>query len=86
MKEHKGWVTCLKWKPGEDVVASAGDDKSIKLWSALDAGEKALRLKGHTRRVWGLDWSPNGQQLVSCGEDRTVRLWNVEKQELVPDP
>ena len=56
-------------------MATAGWDKSIKLWNAV-TNELLHRLSGHGREVTGLAFSPDGPRLVSCGWDQAIRLWD----------
>lgn len=54
------------------VIATAGNDQLIKLWTA--SGEQVATLVGHENFIYSLDSLPSGE-LVSSGEDRTVRIW-----------
>ena len=75
---HTGAVLSLTFKPGEYLLASGSDDKTIRIWHLADANNlrHVRTLKGHASRVWAVAWSPNGQTLASAGDDGTVRLWN----------
>ena len=56
------------------LLASASDDKSIKLW---DMPSATLRATLHAVRVNSIALSPNGNLLASASEDKTARLWDV---------
>ncbi len=56
------------------MLASASDDKTVKLWQ-LD-GTLVKTFQEHDDRVWGVSFSPDSQMLASASFDRTVRLWH----------
>ncbi len=73
---HYYGVLSLSFSPDGKTIASAGGDKTVKLWS-LD-GNLLQTLRGHEKQVNSVVWSPNGHMLATASNDKTVRLWNVE--------
>jgi WD40 repeat protein len=69
-------VLGVAFSPDGVTVASASDDKTIKLWRATD-GQLLRTLTKHTDSVYGVAFSPDGAKLVSASRDKTVRLWQV---------
>lgn len=51
VRAHEQDVNCLAVSPNDAVVASASQDRTIKLWKAADL-ELIGVLKGHKRGVW----------------------------------
>jgi WD40 repeat protein len=76
LRGHRGRLWTAAAHPSLPLLATAGDDRAIRLWDA-DSGELTARLTGHTGRVHTLAFSPDGSQLASGGEDGTVRLWSL---------
>jgi WD40 repeat protein len=72
------YINCapLVLAPDGKTVATAGEDKTIRLW-ALDTGKELRRFEGHKDHVPGLAFAPDGKTLASASFDRTVRLWSV---------
>jgi WD40 repeat protein len=58
------------------LLASAGDDHVVRLWSPRDTRLLAS-LRGHSDWVRAVDISPDGQMLVSGGDDRTIIFWEI---------
>ena len=52
------------------LIASGGNDQTIRLWNA-DTGTEHATFTGHEAPVWALTFSPDGATLVSASEDST---------------
>jgi WD40 repeat protein len=58
------------------LLASGGNDKSIRLWDTA-TGTMLRMLTGHLSDVQSLAFSPDGDKLLSGSFDGTVKLWEV---------
>src|SRR5262249_3757286 len=58
------------------TLASASNDKTVRLWDVTTAKERAS-LQGHTGLVYAVAFSPDGKTLASASDDKTVKLWDV---------
>ncbi len=73
---HAGLVHAVALSPDGKTLASAGDDRLIRLWDPT--GGKALgTLEGHAAAVRCLAFSPDGKTLASGGADKLICLWDV---------
>ncbi|EXJ72696.1 uncharacterized protein A1O5_03843 [Cladophialophora psammophila CBS 110553] len=81
LRAHLAGVNAIAWSPvgPSYTLASAGDDKSILLWSPLssDFPIAPSPLIGHSNYVYSLAFSPKGNMLVSGSFDEAVFLWDV---------
>jgi hypothetical protein len=69
-------IVALSFSPDSQMLASAGDDRTVRLWN-LATGEEVACLKGHTDAIWTLAFAPDGKAVATCSRDGTVKLWNL---------
>ena len=70
-------VRFVAFNANSAFLASAGDDKTVRLWNREKNFAQVFVLKDHTQSVRALAFSPNGQTLASASDDQTVRLWDL---------
>ena len=66
----------MAFSPDGSRIASAGWDKTVKVWDAA-TGQETLTLRGHTDWVYSVAFSPDGSRLASASEDKTVKVWDA---------
>jgi WD40 repeat protein len=71
---HKGAVRAVAVSPSGDLLASAGDDGSIRLWEILS--HKNLTTLTHGSPVLSIAFSNNGRLLALGGKDGTIKVWD----------
>ena len=79
LREHAGWVYTVAWIPNGSILATGGQDGTVRLWNP-DSGVNYAVLRGHTSAIVSVAFSPDGNTLASGSSDETVRLWNVNTQ------
>merc|ERR1712194_79708 len=73
---HAKEVNDVLVAPNNKLMASAGQDRLVRIWSYPEA--KLLgELKGHRKGVWCVAFSPVDQVLASASGDSSVRIWNL---------
>lgn len=71
---HTGFLCALAAAPNKALVASAGNDRTIRLWDARKR-ECVATYEGASDKVWCLVWSPDGRSLAAGTEAGTLILW-----------
>ncbi len=75
MKGHEKDVNSVTFSGDDTRLASASDDRTVRLWDSQTGGEIAV-LRGHSSGVKSVVFSPDGTTLASGSDDGTVRLWD----------
>ncbi|MFV0444784.1 MAG: WD40 repeat domain-containing protein, partial [Planctomycetaceae bacterium] len=96
LRGHGGWVRSVVFSPVDnDVVLSAGYDRSVKSWRLSKYSEALVvntaltempppagssDVQAHDDEVWSAHFSRDGSRIVTTSRDQTARLWTVVSQ------
>lgn len=81
---HTDWVRDVAWSPtllSKTYIASASQDKSVKIWTSTNPGDVSSWQLATTLRefgdavLWRVSWSLSGNVLAASGSDGKVSLW-----------
>jgi WD40 repeat protein len=73
---HGGFVAALAFSPDGKSLATASEDKFVRLWDVA-GGKELRRFAGHQSAVLAVAFSRDGKNLATGGADASVRLWNT---------
>ena len=75
-KGHGDVLFDAEFSPDELIVATAGYDRSVKIWNA-ETGELLRSLDVHNGAIFDLAFNPDSSVLASASGDETIKLWRV---------
>jgi hypothetical protein len=73
---HRDVLYDAEFSPDGKTLATAGYDRSIKLWNVAD-GALIRSIDVHNGAVFDLAWHPSGTLLGSASADETIKLWRT---------
>lgn len=81
LEGHERGVNWVAFHPTLSLLASASDDRTIKLWRYNDTKAWEIdTLRGHFNNVSSVIFHSNKDWLLSNSEDRTIRIWDLTKR------
>lgn len=73
---HGGAVYCAAFSPDNRLLATGGEDGTVRLWS-VPTGNLVRLFTGPTGRVGAVAFSSDGKLLAGATEMRDVFIWNM---------
>ena len=81
---HDGWLRAVAVSPDGATVATCGNDRLVKLWSAND-GAPLRTFEGHDCHVYNVAFHPDGTHLASADLKGVVKDWDLRTAKCVRD-
>ncbi len=75
---HEGPVRGVAWSPGGALVASCGDDHTVRIWQA-DDGRTVWLLEGHGDPVRAVAFAPDRPVLYSVSSRGVLKAWDLSR-------
>lgn len=75
----EGEVECAAFSPDRKLVATGGQDKTVRLWDPM-TGQQLAVVAGHGAAVVAIEFSPNGAVMATGGIDGRIRFWDVKSR------
>jgi WD40 repeat protein/serine/threonine protein kinase len=78
----EGWayVNCAVFLPEGKVLATTGNDGTLRFWD-VDTEKELANINAHTGPILSMALSPDGAILATGGADSTIRLWDTSTQQ-----
>ncbi|OMJ95589.1 hypothetical protein SteCoe_1010 [Stentor coeruleus] len=84
MTGHQQLITQVLFSPDGHFIASASNDKSVKLWEGF-TGQYLASFRSHVGAVYQISWSADSRMIASASKDSTVKIWGMKKKGLLAD-
>ncbi len=81
-KGHQGRVRTACFSLNSQIVATGGDDKTVRVWDR--DGKELATLEGHTEAVVLVTVGHDGKVVASVSKGGTAKLWDVASKKELP--
>jgi len=75
--QHKHIVKSVFFSNDSAALATASNDKILRIFDLEQPSEPIIKFEGHTAGIKQVMYTPDNKQLISCGDDKTIRMWDT---------
>jgi WD40 repeat protein len=81
---HTAWINSIAFSPNNQIIATASNDKTVKLWTRQGKFEREVSefFKERKDRIANIGFSPDNKLIVATlnSNGSTIRLWREDGQ------
>ncbi|GGN59539.1 hypothetical protein GCM10010112_14670 [Actinoplanes lobatus] len=77
---HTDAVWAAAFSPDDSLLATGGEDRSVRLWSTVTGRQLGEPLARHRDAIRSIAFSPDGRILATASDDNTVGLWSLQSR------
>jgi WD40 repeat protein/energy-coupling factor transporter ATP-binding protein EcfA2 len=79
IKAHDANILRLAFSPDGQILATASDDTTVKLWHKINnQWQSSITLQGHTGGIEDIKFSHDGKTIATASKDNTAKLWTTQ--------
>jgi WD40 repeat protein/serine/threonine protein kinase len=80
---HEGEVRCVAFHPDGSLIATGGDDGTVRLWDTAGGEERHVFRRPVGNRALCVAFSPDGSRLASGGDRGALLIWDTASGQTV---
>ena len=80
LQGHKSYINDISINPKGKLIASASNDKTIRIWLNTGKNQSSHIINSHYGPVNSVDFSLNGKFLLSSSNDKNIKLFSVNNK------
>ncbi len=85
LRGHTARITDVKYSPDYEILASASNDGTIRLWETADFNNQPIVLTDNSGFVFAAAFSPDGKYLISGSMDENRLVLSPTKTSIMAD-
>jgi WD40 repeat protein len=84
IQAHADIIRDLAWHFDGTQLASAGSDRTVKLWDAASWGERAT-IGNINGSVYGISFHPDGKRIAIAARNQPLRVYDFDARQIVTE-
>jgi len=83
LKGHTGLIRAADKNPVKDEFATAGRDKTIKIWKLEEKSQTPIKSFTANSRINAIRYTADGKHIIAAENDGTISLWDLQTGEQI---
>ena len=75
--QHKHIVKSVNFSRDSQDLATASNDKVLRIFDLDKPEEPKIKFEGHTSGIKQVLFNTDERKLISCADDKTLRFWDI---------